>query len=507
MGNDVVSSVDFQGADPRVNLETQVGRPFDQKTVDDDVQHLWKLGRFDDISVKTRSQPDGTAVIFDLKPAVGPRLRQVHVEPSSVGLNVSVPEGTVLDAREAHEIAGQAQRELVAAGYRDAQVSYSIQPATEHLADLKLTVDEGTAQKLKHTSFSGDPVFTDKELRRQLHALQPRQVMLFWHMAPLYSDEAAKSDAARLESFYVSRGYYDATVEPVGDAARLTFAINPGPHYEGPTIDCNALLASRRESERVGVLDFSARVNVTTSDGRAQLETITKPGQRYTVGQINFVGNHHYSGKAIRSYFVLQEAAPFDEYLLRKSLARVNRAGWFEPVTENDVAIFPHPQTGIADVTIRFTEKKRGKWSFSGPVGTVSMGGPLEASVSLRVANYVLSISLVALEPAILPTIPVKPLIYLAGIQRSGTGWLSGISLAPQLGWQFAVMTYAMTQLRQRLTPVLEGNRNLIPDLPVTVETPTGEKPLLCQAPQPRMWTERRVAIFALQMSGSFPLL
>ena len=507
IGNNVVSSVDFQGADPRVNLETQVGRPFDQQAVDDDLRRLWSLGRFEDIQVKTRSQPDGTAVIFVLKPAAGPRLRRIEVEPSSIGLKVGVPEGAVLDAREAHQIAGQARRQLIAAGYPDAQVAYSILPAAGPLADLKLTVDAGNAQKLKRSDFSGDPVFSGKELRRQLNALRPRPVLFFWRLAPIYSDAAAKSDAARLESFYISRGYYDATVWPVGGASRLTFAIHPGPHFEGPAIDCRPLLASRREAERDGVLDFSARVNVIASHGRAQLETATRGGERYTVGRINFIGNHHYGDKSIRGYFVLTEAAPFDEYLLRKSLARLNRTGWFEPVTENDVAIFPHPATATADVTIRLTEKKRGKWSFSGPAGTIRMGGPLDASIHLRVAHYALSISLVALAPAIVPTIPVKPLIYIAGIQRSGTGWLSGISFAPQLGWQFAAMTYAATQLRQRLTPVLTGDRDLIPDLPVAVETPGGEKPLLCQAPQPRWWTARRVALFGLEMSGSFPML
>ncbi len=507
MGNDVVSSVDFQGADPHVDLKTQVGRPFDQKTIDDDVRRLWSLGRFDDIRVETRQELDGTGVIFDLKPATGPRLREVQVEPSSIGLKVHVPAGTLIDERAAHQIASEARRQLIAQGYQDAQVAHTILPATDHLADLKLTVDTGNSQKLKRTSFFGDTVFDDKELRRRLKALQPRQVFFFWHLAPAYSGDAAKADAARLESFYISRGYYDATVRPSSEDTRVNFSIDAGSRYEGPTIDCAGLFAERRAAERRGVLEFSARVNVTTSVNRAEFETATESGPAYLVGRINFVGNHHYSAKSIRTYFVLAEAAPFDEYLLRKSLARLNRAGWFDPVTESDIAIFPHPAIGRADVTIRLTERKRGKWSFSGPVGTIRMGGPLEASLSLRLVNYTPSISLVALARPIVPTIPVKPLIYLAGFQRSGTGWLSGISVAPQLGWQFAAMTYATAKLRQRLTPVLSGDQGLIPDLPVTVETPGGEKPLICQAPQPRYWTARKVALFGLQVAGSFPLL
>lgn len=506
MANNVVSSVDFQGADPHVNLETQVGRPLDQNTLDHDVRTLWSLGRFDDIRVETRQQPDGTGVIFDLKPTIGPRLRDIEIEPSSVGLKVHVPEGTLIDARAAHQIAAEARRQLIAQGYKDAQVAYAILPAAGHLADLKLTVDTGNPRKLKQIDFSGETVFGDKELRRQLKALHPRQVFFFWHLAPAYSTDAANADAARVESLYISRGYYDANVRPGGDAPGVDFVIGVGPRYEGPTIDCSALFAERRAAERRGVLDFSARIRVTTSANRAELETVTQSGAAYVVGRINFIGNHHYGDESVRSYFVLKEAAPFDEYLLRKSLARLNRAGWFEPVTESDIAIFPHPATGRADVTIRLIERKHGKWSFSGPVGTVRIGGPLDASFSLRLVNYTLSISLVALARPIVPTIPVKSLIYLAGIQRSGTGWLSGISVAPQLGWEFAAIRYASTQLRQRLTPVLTGDHGLIPDLPIEVETPGGEKPLICQAPEPRYWTPRRVTLFGLQVLGSFPL-
>ena len=489
-----------------MNLETQVGRPFDQNNVDHDVRRLWNLGRFDDIRVEARRQPEGTAVVFDLTPSAGPRLRNVQVEPSGIGLKVRVPEGTLIDERSAHQIAGEARRQLIAQGYRDAQVAYAILPATSHLADLKLTVDTGNPEKLKHAIFSGDTVFAEKRLRAQLKALHPRQVLFFWHVAPSLSTEAARADASRLESFYISRGYYDANVRPSADGPRVNFFINAGPHYEGPTIDCGELFARRRAAERRGVLEFSARANVSTSGDRAGIETFTQSGPAYTVGRINFIGNHHYSDKAIRSSFVLNESAPFDEYLLRKSVARLNRAAWFEPVTESDIAIFPHPATGRADVTIRLTERKRGKWSFSGPVGTVRMGGPLEASLSLRVVNYTLNVSLIALARPIVPPIPVKPLIYLAEIQRSGTGWLSGVSLAPQLGWQFAAMTYAATQLRQRLTPVLTGDHGLIADLPVTVGTPDGEKPLFCQAPEPRLWAPRKIALFGLQVAGSFPL-
>ncbi len=53
---------------------------------------------------------------------------------------------------------------------------------------------------------------------------------------------------------------------------------------------------------------------------------------------------------AIRRNFVLDEAAPFDEYLLRKSLARLNRTNWFEPVAGAGVIIHPDDSKGEANI-------------------------------------------------------------------------------------------------------------------------------------------------------------
>lgn len=471
------------------------------------------MGRFEDIRVHTTDRPDGTAVMFEITPSRGVRLRDVRVEPSSYGLRLKVPEGAPLDRLREHEIAAEATKQLRAQGYVDARVDYDVVPFAKGLAGLRLTVHASDPVRVKKVEFSGDPGFTAGQLRGSLKALRARRI-LFWKILPAYSFEAVESDLARIVSLYLSKGYFDAGVRVEdtaieGEQADLRVSIDAGRQYQAAPVDCVGLLRERREAERDGILDFSVRVEVQPSgDGAAVLDTSVDRGPAYRVGRISFVGNRHFSDTAIRNNFVLDEAAPFDEYLLRKSLARLNRANWFEPVTASSVVIHPDDSKGEANVVVRLTEQKRGKWSLSGPVGPSSLGGPLKASVSERIASYSVGFGLVAFAHPIVPALAeaTRRFVPVATLQRSGNGWLSGLAIAPQLGWQASAAAYVTAQLRQRLTPLLTGDRGLTPELPVVMETPSGEKTLFCEPPQPRFYVVRAAAAMGLQVLGSLPI-
>jgi len=511
--NEMVAAVAVRGAESNVKLETQVGRPIDAPSLAQDVRRLWNTGRFEDIRVKTTDQPGGRAVVFEVTPSRGPTLRDLRIEPNSYGLRPKAPEGVLLDSLRVHEIAAAATKQLRAQGYMDARVDYDVIPVAKSLADLRLTVHASDPVRVKNIEFTGDLALNAAQLRGSFQALRARRI-LFWRILPAYSHEAVESDMTRVVSLYLSKGYFDAGVRLEDTAihsehAELHVSVEAGPRYQAAPVDCADLLKQRRQAEREGVLDFSARVEVQPAeDGRAILNTAIERGPAYRVGRMSFTGNRHFSDTAIRRNFVLDEAAPFDEYLLRKSLARLNRTNWFEPVSGASVIIHPDDSKGQASILIPLIEPKRGKWSLSGPVGPSSVGGPLKASISERIASYSVSIGLIAFAHPIVPALAAatKRFVPVATLQRSGNGWLSGIAVAPQLGWQASAAAYLTTQLRQRLTPLLVGDRGLMPELPVAMETPTGEKTLFCEPPTPRFFVMRTAAAMGLQLLGSLPV-
>jgi hypothetical protein len=173
----------------------------------------------------------------------------------------------------------------------------------------------------------------------------------------------------------------------------------------------------------------------------------------------------------------------------------------FEVLDERQVHIQSDERTGIANIVINLTERKRGAWNFGGPL-------PLTGSISARLpsfgqgifegSTYRASFNMVAYD-TILKLATNRRFLPVFALERPftpGTGWLSGITIAPQLGPQWIAISYAINQLEQRLGPVLMGTR--VPDLTYTLSRPSGDVPMLCEAPKPKLYIPRMAASMGL---------
>jgi hypothetical protein len=231
--------------------------------------------------------------------------------------------------------------------------------------------------------------------------------------------------------------------------------------YEVSKDLCRTLFLERRDAEREGRLNFNAHFDFVRG------VTIER-GTRYRVGRIEFLGNRRYSDSLIRRHFLLDEGTLFNEGLLRRSIARLNRAALFDPVDASHVVVTPNPVTGFADVTVRLTDRRPGAWRLAGP-------WPLEASINARIPKWTtFAVSVGLFGPTLkLLNLPRRFVPVLA-VQRpytSAEGWKSGFAISPQTGWRATAVGYAITQMQQRL--VLPA-----PERPLAIES---EKPLSCE--------------------------
>src|SRR3984893_2590348 len=546
----MIKSVAIHGADAGVALRTQVGRPYDTGTIEKDVRQLWSTGRFEDIRGETKNEDEGTAVVFDVLEAKPLELHELKIEPSTFGLQLTLPQGTPLSRLRAHQIAGQAQKQLQEDGFRDAEVDYQIMPFAGKQVDLKLMVEAGERVRVKEVTFAGDTELDSKELRGALRDMKIRRVVPpipgvwnGWRLYPGYSPDAAASDVGRLRSLYLSKGYFDATVrlddvQIDRNEARIRIAADAGPKYQTRQLDiegaltpdrdlCSRLFAARRESERKGILDFAATLRVGPNQSESpgnplvDLTASIERGRPYQVGRIDFTGNRHYSEAFVRRNFLLDEGNLFDERLLRKSMARLNETAVFEPISERNTVIHTDPETGIADVNVRLTERKRGAWNISGPVGPASLAGPLEATVNsrlprwgsglLELSTYTASISVYAFAGPLMPFLSIGsklpvwlPILAIHRPFSPGEGWRSGFSIAPQLGWQLTTLSYGIGQIQPRLVPALNDARGVGPELPGTVETAKADALMFCEPPNPRLIFLRTPASLVLRLAGAF---
>jgi len=547
---EIVQSVSVRGGDAQVNLATQVGQEYDTAVIDKDLRTLWATGRFSDIRVEKEEQTDGVGVIFQVTESKTHPLHEMRIEPSTFGVQMKIPEGTPMDRERAYAVARKTREELRSNGFQNAEVDFKLTPYLDKQVNLTLTVDPGQRIRVRQLDFTGDVGLDPKDLHRALQTLKVRRltppipgIWSGWRLFPAYSPDAVQSDLGRIQSLYLSKGYLDVglrldDIKVTHGDANVTIRVESGPRYrvDSATIDgvaakvsapgdlCPLLFQQRREAEQKGIMDFSVSLDARTVQPQENaapaidLAAAIERGPEYHIGRIDFLGLEHYSDAVVRSNMLLSETDLLDEKLLRKSLARINQTGFFDPLTERDVHVLTNENSGIANVSITLRERKGGAWRLSGPVGPASIGGPLEASIKSRLpawgsglfemATYSVNLSLYAFLPPIIPALSFLPkgtILPVLSLQRPfipGNSFTSGLFIAPQLGIKAMGAIYATTQIQQRLMPKLQGDRGLVPELGVNVITHKGEATMFCEPPPQKMMVLRTGATVALRFLG-----
>jgi outer membrane protein insertion porin family len=560
----VVKSVGVEGGFAKVKLNTREGEMLDQELLRKDVKALWGTGEFEDIRVRTSEESDGVAVVFVVSLKAQLYLHDLRMEPNTFGMQPTLAPGTPIDPLRANQVALQIQKKLIERGYKDATVEPELKPFGKNKVDLMIHVKAGDSVKVEQVEVVGDTIFSQKEVAKSLQALRVKKVLPgipgIWHgwtWHPSYSEAAVQSDLAHLQSFYLERGYFDAKVSIDdtsldGDNAKVKLFVKAGQHYQVGKIAvsgegvptnfvmptnglfvarelCSCLMRLRREAEMKGVVDFTARLNLrgvepaaAGQDPIADLAAQVDKGKEYTIGRIEFTGLKHYSEATVRRNFLLDETDLLDETKLRKSLARLNQSGLFEPVEESQVAVDTDEATATANIMIPLHEKKRGSWNFSGPMGPVSFAGPLQFMLASRLppwgrglleaSTWYLQFSLIGYAMPIGKVVPLAfakqgiiPVFSLFRPFSPGEGWKSGLLIAPQLGWQGTVYSYATSQASSRLLPLIKGENQYQSQLSVTFERPTGDGVLLCDPPKPKYHMVRMGAAMVLQFLAAAP--
>jgi hypothetical protein len=553
----IVHSVEIGGGRTFPGLQTRPGEPLDPDKVQRDVERLWDSGEFEDIQVESTEVPEGVDLLFRVKQKRPMRLRKIQVDPPTPGVNPPVEPNSPIDRIKAHQYAAAIRSQLVSSGFPDARVQAELIPVEDGLeADLQFKIDKGAHYKIESVAFSGDLGVPERDLRHALKNTGGKRILpglpslwKGWVLRPDFNHDAIQSDIGNLRSYYYLHGYLNPQVkvdalEMAQTKATLSYDIKAGPRYsirqvnihgaEGlrqitplkdssfPAKDlCKALIKERREAQKTGVIDFFARVEYRELPGLderkwADLDVSFDRGPAYRIRRIDFRGNHAVSDTAIRGALLFDEGAPLNDLLVRKSLARLNRMGLFEPLSEQNVVVNTPPGSTWADMMISVKEKKRGFWNFSGPVGPMSLAGPLQLAIgsrlpawgrgALELSTYAASISFMgfASPVKIFSFMPQKRFLVLATLSRPlipGQRFVSGFTIAPQLGWQGMLAGYGMSQAHHLIDGLLESERAYTPGLPVAI-SPVGEAGtakegmLYCEPPKTRMdWVKQGAAI------------
>ncbi|MDX2154753.1 MAG: POTRA domain-containing protein [Bryobacteraceae bacterium] len=285
----------------------------------------------------------------------------------------------------------------------------------------------------------------------------------------------------------------------------------------GGVEECRCLLDARRQAEAEGRLDFAARLLVRSrGDGGVSIERRVETGEPYRIRRIQFQGHHAFGDLTLRRALVLDEGDPFDATRLSRSIVRLNRLGLLEEIGERSVRVVRDDEADVVDITFHVKDGPRGRWSFSGPVGTMSVGGPLSGSLMTRLpvlSTFNAAVSLMAFANPFAKWMPFssnRDWYAVGRLERPyliGQGWKSGFTIMPQAGWQGMAALYGMNQAQGRVMNWLRGDAPEPEPLAVAVErvidedTPRVALTLLCE-PQVSKWKRvRNTAVFAAEIA------
>jgi outer membrane protein insertion porin family len=371
-------------------IETEIGEPLDMRAVRQTIDHLYGLGRFDDIQVSADRSPAGVVVTY----VVFPRHQvQSMVFEGALGLPqedlrqlVTERYGALPPAERANDIA----RELVALYHERGFVNATVAPHVEEFhnpdrAALTFTINAGPRATIQAVEVEGlqrtDLLGLTSEPELRVGA-QYDSVALDRRLERYEND-------LRARGFYEARATHSAEFAPSGTAT-VTIVVERGPRvsiaFAGdplPEDVRNELVPVRREGsvdqdlledaardlteylEARGYRDASVEYTPRETDGELVITFHVSRGPRQVVDDIVLRGNQAVTANEILGLLRVKEGEPFVQATLDAGAGRVRDVyrsrGFTHLAIKPDVALLPQ-STGAdrhVSVTLNIDEGPR----------------------------------------------------------------------------------------------------------------------------------------------------
>lgn len=231
VGNDTIPIDQIES-----QINTRVGRPFDQNIVKRDVRQLANLGWFVDVKPLYETTPQGRIVIFQV--VERPTIRYVtylgneEVNDKKLGKETNLKAGGAVDPYAVEE----GRRKLIeyyqGRGFNNAQVTIleGTKPTDKGIVYL---INEGTFEKVWDVEFIGNEFVSDGRLKTIIKSKPPKFLILKGYV----NREEIDADVDRLTAYYRSFGFFQARVSRKIDYyeskkwIKLTYIVHEGLRY------------------------------------------------------------------------------------------------------------------------------------------------------------------------------------------------------------------------------------------------------------------------------------
>ena len=385
-------------------LPVRVGETFDDEKSIAAIKALYATGFFKDIRLE---EENGVLVVLvEERPAINTvdftGTKEFEKDMLIKALkDIGVGEAKIYDKASVDRAEQELKRQYLSHGLYGVKITTTITPIERNRVNVMFNVDEGDIARIRGINIVGNKAFSDKELRDVL-ALSTSGWFTWYSKADQYSKTKLTGDLEAIKSYYLDRGYLEATVEstqvsitPDKKDIYLTINITEGEKYtvsgvklEGETFGREEELrqlivlqpgktysgalqeaSNKRIAARLGQFGYAfANVNADPQIDREKREVaftfVVDPGKRAYVRHVNISGNTVTRDEVIRREFRQFESSWYDGDKVKLSRDRIDRLGYFK-----EVKVDTPESPGTSDqVDINLSVEER-------PTGNFTVGG------------------------------------------------------------------------------------------------------------------------------------
>lgn len=407
-GGPLVKEIEVQYAGPAsiskekvlANMRTRVGKPYDDKVVEEDIRNLYATGSVTNVRIFGESQEGGVKVIVVVMAKASVSEVNINgpekVKPSRIRKELTVKPGDPLN-----ESALEADRQKLITYYREkgfgeVDVQYVVE-ADEAAGTARVTfnVNEGGKLFIRSVKFEGNQNVATVDLKKVIKS-KPKFFLDFLSKGGKVDQDQLADDRNAIKDLVQSKGYVDAEIgdpELQRDGAKvdIIWRIAEGPQYhvgnvkmEGvaliPADKLEKVLKTRNGAvyspqnvrsdikameDLYGALGYvDLRIGAAVNPGGAHVVDVEfklEEGVQSYVEHVNISGNVRTKDKVIRREVLVTPGDVFNTVRVDASKQRLLNLNYFSKV---DVYPSETMVPGRKDLNITVEEKRTGSFNF-----------------------------------------------------------------------------------------------------------------------------------------------
>ena len=370
-------------------VKTRKGDLYDPSRLRKDVQAIYALGNFDDVTLDVTEIAAGVTVIFHVveKPMIKKIDFKGNKKLSSGKLRdgISLKENDPLDKLKLNLDVDKILNLYKDEGFAAAQVEpYTTSDPTNHVT-ITFFVTEGKQVLITDVDLQGVTAYKTKKIIKLMKMRRKK----------VFKQDQLTKDLEEITKFYKNHGYQNIKIGDVKqtfDAEKthitITVPIEEGPlfHFGKPSFSGNAIFGREKlipgiqfktgetfSQEKLDAtisklqdiygaqgyirVQIKPAFNQDLAKGIVDIDFQISEGEVVYVDHIGIEGNTHTKDYVIRREIKLKEGEPFNSVLARKSVERLYNLGFLDNV---DVDVQQPNSPNKADVIFTVTEGKPG---------------------------------------------------------------------------------------------------------------------------------------------------